>query len=194
MNLVFATGNEGKLKEVKRIFENTGFVILSKKDFEEFPEVEEDRITFEENAIKKAREIYEVTGIPAVADDSGLMVDQLNGEPGVYSARYAGENCTYDDNNNKLIAALKDLPAPHAASFVTYAAYYDGEKIIVAVGRLKGEIINEKSGEMGFGYDPVFIPDGYNTTLANFSPDDKNRISHRGKAFNKLKEMLTRIL
>jgi len=193
MELVFATGNKGKLKEVKNIFESSGYKILSMENFNGLPDVIEDRETFEENAIKKAKEIYNFTGKPTIADDSGLIVEQLNGAPGVYSARYAGENCTYEDNNNKLLRELEDFPTPHGASFVCYAAYYDGEKIIVVKGELKGEITNKKSGLKGFGYDPVFIPEGYEETLANFIIEKKNSMSHRGNAFKKLLNLLNKL-
>jgi len=193
MELVFATGNKGKLKEVKNIFESSGYKILSLEEYNDFPDVIEDRETFEENAIKKAKEIYNFTGKPTIADDSGLIVEQLNGAPGVYSARYAGENCTYDDNNNKLLDELKDFSSPHNASFVCYAAYYDGEIIIVVKGELKGVITNKKSGVKGFGYDPVFIPEGYDETLANFTIEKKNSISHRGNAFKKLLALLNKL-
>lgn len=193
MELVFATGNKGKLKEIRSIFQQTGYKILSLENYDGFPDVIEDRDTFEENAIKKAKEIYNFTGKPTIADDSGLIVEQLNGAPGVYSARYAGENCTYEDNNNKLLRELEDFPAPHRASFVCYAAFYDGEKIIVVKGELKGEITNKKSGVKGFGYDPVFIPEGYEETLANFTIEKKNSISHRGNAFTKLLNLLNKL-
>lgn len=193
MKLVFATGNKGKLKEVNEIFANSSFEILSKENFESFPDVVEDRETFEENAIKKAKEIYEFTGIPAIADDSGLMVNQLHGAPGVYSARYAGENCSYDDNNNKLLRELADFPQPHNASFVCYAAYYDGEVILVVKGELQGEISTIKTGDKGFGYDPVFLPAGSERTLALYSAEEKNLISHRGKAFRMLKNLISKM-
>ena len=193
MKLVFATGNKGKLSEVRKIFENTSYEILSKENFDSFPDVIEDRETFEENAIKKAKEIFEFSGIPAIADDSGLIVEQLNGAPGVYSASYAGENCTYDDNNNKLLKELSAFPEPHNAAFVCYAAYYDGDLILVVRGELKGMIISEKTGDQGFGYDPVFISDGSKNTLAQYSSEEKNKISHRGKAFESLKKLLRKM-
>lgn len=188
--LIFATGNKGKLAEVEKIFENSHFKIISLYDLGDVPEIEETGSTFEENAFIKAEAIYNLHKIPVVADDSGLSVEQLNGEPGVYSARYAGENCTYDDNNRKLTESLLQYSTPHKAKFVCSAIFYDGKNKITAVGELHGEMISEFRGTNGFGYDPIFLPDGYERTLAELTIKEKNLISHRAKAFNKLKELL----
>lgn len=188
--LIFATGNKGKLAEVEKIFENSHFKIISLYDLGDVPEIEETGSTFEENAFIKAEAIYNLHKMPVVADDSGLSVEQLNGEPGVYSARYAGENCTYDDNNRKLTESLLQYSTPHKAKFVCSAIFYDGKNKITAVGELHGEMISEFRGTNGFGYDPIFLPDGYERTLAELTIKEKNLISHRAKAFNKLKELL----
>lgn len=188
--LIFATGNKGKLAEVQKIFENTNFKIISLYEHGDVPEIEETGSTFAENALIKAEAIFSIYGKPVVADDSGLAVEQLNGEPGVYSARYAGENCTYDDNNKKLIKVLQQYDTPHKAKFVCSAIYFDGESKITAVGELHGEIIPEYRGENGFGYDPIFLPNGFDRTLAELTTEEKNEISHRAKAFNKLKSQI----
>lgn len=188
--LIFATGNLGKLKEVSKIFSNDDIKILSLKDFEDIPEIIEDGLTFEDNAFIKAEVIFNLFGKPVISDDSGLSIEQLNGEPGVISARYAGENCTYEDNNNKVINALKDFPEPHKAKFVSCALYFNGNEKIISIGELNGEIIKNGSGSNGFGYDPIFIPDGFTKTLAEMTTEEKNEISHRGIAFRSLRNKL----
>ena len=188
--LIFATGNKGKLKEVKKIFEKTDYEIVSLYDLGEVPEIIEDGETYEANALIKAKAIYEIHKLPVIADDSGLSVEQLNGEPGVYSARYAGENCTYDDNNKKLIKEAAKFDVPHKAKFVCSSVFYDGANIKTAFGELHGEIISEFKGTQGFGYDPIFIPKDSNRTLAEYSSEEKNQISHRAISFNKLKALL----
>lgn len=188
--LIFATGNKGKLAEVKKIFENSQFKIVSLYDIGDVPEIEETGSTFEDNAFIKAQAIYSIHEMPVIADDSGLSVEQLNGEPGVYSARFAGENCTYDDNNRKLIGLLQNFSTPHNAKFVCSAIYYDGVNKVIAVGELQGEIISEFRGSNGFGYDPIFLPFSYKKTLAELTTKEKNLISHRAKAFNDLKILI----
>ncbi len=190
MKVLFASKNQGKVREVKKILGEAGIEVLSLADFEDVPDVVEDRETFLDNSKKKAKEIYDKFRIPVVADDSGLSVEQLNGRPGVYSARYAGEDATDKDNNEKLISELTKLPSPHPARFISVAVYYNGNDYLSALGELKGEIILEPRGQNGFGYDPLFIPEGYNKTLAELTLEDKNRISHRAKAFSKLKMMI----
>lgn len=187
MKVLFASKNNGKVKEVKNILGEEGIEVLSLADFEDVADVVEDRETFLDNSKKKAKEIYDKFLIPVIADDSGLAVDQLDGRPGVYSARYAGENATDKDNNQKLVSELMGLPSPHKARFISVAVYYDGNNYISARGELNGEIILEPRGHNGFGYDPLFIPDGYRNTLAEISLEEKNRISHRAKAFRELK-------
>lgn len=188
--LIFASGNKGKVNEVKKIFADSDFEILSLFDLGDVPEIDETEDTFEGNALLKAKTIYDIHKIPTIADDSGLSVEQLDGAPGVISARYAGENCTFADNNHKLIKELKSYPEPHKAKFVSCAVYYDGTSHTTVFGEFTGRIIDEFRGTNGFGYDPIFIPDGFDKTLAEMTLDEKNKISHRAQSFNKLKQEL----
>jgi len=188
--LVFASTNEGKIKEVCDIFSDTGIIIIPMKELGSIPEIEEDGLTFEDNAFKKAKIVFQKFGLPTIADDSGLSIEQLGGRPGVLSARYAGEGCSYSDNNEKVLKELSGLPEPHKAQFITMAIYYNGRAVQRAVGKLQGKIIHEFRGSNGFGYDPIFVPDGYDITLAEMTLEEKNKISHRAKAFNELKEIL----
>ena len=153
----------------------------------------EDGDTCEANAVKKARAIAEFTGLPAVADDTGLEVDALGGRPGVYAARYAGEDATYEDNCRKLLRELMGVPREQrTARFLTVAAIaLPSDGIRVAQGTLEGMIAEEASGTLGFGYDPVFLIPKLGKTLAQLSADQKNTISHRAKAFAKVREMLS---
>ncbi len=190
MKIIFATQNKGKATEVKAIFANSPIEIISLYDLGNNIDIEEHGTTFRENAFIKAKAVYDIYQEPVVADDSGLSIEQLNGRPGVYSARYSGENCTYEDNNLKVIEELKDFPEPHFAKFISYAVYYDGKNEIEAIGELPGKIIKEQRGTNGFGYDPIFIPDGYEKTISELDFDLKNRISHRAKSFTVLKKKL----
>lgn len=190
MKIVLASQNQGKVKEVKEIFKNSPFEIISLYDLGNNIEIEETGLTFSENAFIKAKAIFDHYKEPVVADDSGLMIEQLNGRPGVISARYSGENCTYEDNNLKVIDELSEFPEPHRAKFVSTAIFYDGENAIEAVGELHGVIIKEQRGIAGFGYDPIFIPDGYDQTISEMDFELKNKISHRAGSFEKLKELL----
>ncbi|MEG8947595.1 RdgB/HAM1 family non-canonical purine NTP pyrophosphatase [Rosettibacter firmus] len=192
MKIIFASQNTGKVREVKSIFENSNFEIISLYDLGNNIEIDETGSTFSENAVIKAKTIYDYYKEPVIADDSGLIVEQLDGRPGVYSARYAGEKCTFEDNNIKVINELKEFPEPHKAKFVCTAVFYDGKNIIETVGELKGKIIKEQRGNNGFGYDPIFVPDGYDKTIAELSLEEKNKISHRAEAFNKLLAKLKR--
>jgi XTP/dITP diphosphohydrolase len=188
--LIFATKNRGKLNEVKNIFSDTEFEITSLLDLNYKLDIEENEKTFEGNARKKAEEVFNFYKIPVIADDSGIEVEQLNGIPGVYSARYAGENATDEENNQKIIGELRKYPEPHATRYVCCAVYYDGENYLIKFGEIKGRIIMRGRGTNGFGYDPLFVPDGYNQTMAELSTEVKNNISHRGIAFNKLKKRI----
>ena len=191
--LIFASNNHGKIKEVRELFSDLSVKVISLKDIENLPEIIEDGETFEENAFIKADVIYKEFKKPVIADDSGLSIQQLGGDPGVYSARYAGENCSYEDNNNKVIKELMNLTEPHIAKFICCAIYYDGNERIISIGELNGKIVKNRKGSMGFGYDPIFVPDGLNKTLAEMTLAEKNDISHRGIAFRKLKiKMLER--
>ena len=190
MKIIFATQNKGKAAEVKAIFANSSIEIISLYDLGNNIDIEEHGTTFRENAFIKAKAVYEIYREPVVADDSGLSIEQLDGRPGVYSARYSGENCTYEDNNLKVIEELKNFPEPHTAKFISYAVYYDWKNEIEAIGELHGRIIKEQRGTNGFGYDPIFIPDGYEKTISELDFKLKNEISHRARSFNQLKKKL----
>ena len=188
--IIFASQNLGKVEEVRHILNNLDIQIVSLSDIDGSIDIEETGTTFEENAFIKAKYVYDKFKIPTIADDSGLVVEQLSGDPGVYSARYAGEDCDDQANNKKLLAELKNYPEPHRAKFVCAAVYFDGKRKIDAMGEIHGKIIDEERGKNGFGYDPLFIPDGYSVTSAELEPEVKNNISHRFDAFNKLKKFL----
>jgi XTP/dITP diphosphohydrolase len=190
MEIVLATRNKKKLEEIRRITTGLPISILSLDDFPDCPETVEDRDTFEGNAIKKAIDVCTCTGKPALADDSGLEVDALGGAPGVYSARYAGNEGGNTDvrNYEKLLVELKNVPdEKRCARFVCCMAlaFPDGS-VKTFLGYVEGRIGHEPKGETGFGYDPVFIPNNYKKTFAEMSGDEKDRLSHRGKALMKL--------
>jgi len=185
VKLVIATRNAHKLEEIQAIFDFQGLEVSSAFDYPDIPDVVEDGDTLEANAIKKAVEIAQATGCRAMADDSGLEVDALGGAPGVYSARYAGEQCSYADNNAKLLIEL-DGNDNRRARFRTVIALADTAGNVQTVdGSCEGVIIDELRGTNGFGYDPLFVPDGYNQTFAELSAEEKNRISHRARALQK---------
>ncbi len=190
--LVLATRNRHKVIELVALLRDLGITIRSLDEFPDAPDVVEDGATCEANAIKKARAIAEYTGLPAVADDTGLEVDALGGRPGVHAARYAGEDATYDDNCRKLLRELTGVPHERrTARFVTVAAIAlpSGEMRVVH-GTLNGVIADETNGTLGFGYDPVFFVPELGKTLAQLSADQKNTISHRAKAFTMAKDLL----
>lgn len=190
--LVLATRNRHKREELAALLSDLGMRIRSLDEFPDVPEVIEDGETCEANAVKKARAIADATALPAVADDTGLEVDALGGRPGVYAARYAGEGATYEDNWRKLLHELAGVPRERrTARFVTVAAMaIPADGIQVAQGVLEGVIAEAPSGTQGFGYDPVFVVPGSGMTLAQLSAEQKNRISHRAKAFMKVREMI----
>lgn len=188
--VLLATTNKGKLHDVKEILKDIDVEILSFLDFDDYPNVKETGTTFLENAELKVKAAFEKFGIPCFGDDSGLEAFQLDGEPGIYSARYAGEDADDEKNNLKLIKKLSEYPEPHPGRFVCAAVYYDGKELISAIGEIRGTIIKTPRGKNGFGYDPLFVPDGYNITTAEMSLGEKNRISHRLKAFKQLKKFL----
>jgi XTP/dITP diphosphohydrolase len=194
--LILATNNQDKIREISDILKDLGIEILTAGDFEDFPDVEETGTTLSENAILKAKAVWDKYALPCVADDTGLEVDYLDGAPGVYSARYAGENCTYDDNNEKLLKILKDVPAEkRIARFKTAAAFVDSDGEIQTVeGILEGSIATEKRGSQGFGYDPLFIVGDTDKHLAELTLEEKNRISHRARAIEKVAELIRKSL
>lgn len=219
--IVLATRNKNKIDEMNALLHGVGYTVKSAYDFADLVDVDEDQDTLEGNALKKARYTYEMTGLPSLADDTGLEVDALGGRPGVYSARYAGEQATYADNVKKLVAELGEIiasgsaqytlsaesqqdsssiasedktlafdesvPVDHrqssfTARFRTVLALVDGQRTEIFNGVCEGRIILSPRGERGFGYDPVFVPEGYGITFAEMDPAVKNSISHRGKA------------
>lgn len=190
--ILFATSNQGKMKEVREILADLGVEVISMREAGVSAEIVEDGETFEENAVIKARTIMELTGEVTLADDSGLEIDALGGEPGVYSARYMGEDTSYHIKNNNLIRRLSQVPRQQrTARFVCSiaAAFPDGE-IITTDGVIEGLIGYEEAGENGFGYDPIFVVPQLGCTTAQLSDEQKNEISHRGKALRKMKEEL----
>jgi XTP/dITP diphosphohydrolase len=194
MEIVLATRNKKKVEEIRRIAADLPIIILSLDSFPECPETEEDRDTFEGNAVKKAVEVCKCTGKPALADDSGLEVEALGGAPGVYSARYAGNAGGGNDvrNYEKLLFELKNVPdEKRGARFVCCMAlaFPDGS-LKIFFGYAAGSIGHGPKGETGFGYDPVFIPKGYKNTFAEMSGEEKDKLSHRGKSLEKIADFL----
>ncbi|WP_286887191.1 XTP/dITP diphosphatase [Aneurinibacillus sp. UBA3580] len=190
--IVLATKNKGKVREFSRMFKGFDVEIVTIADLPDMPDVVEDGETFEANARKKAEAISHATGLPALADDSGLEVDALGGKPGVYSARFAGPNATDSQNNAKLIALMQDIPeAERKARFVCVLALaIPGGETLFARGTCEGRIVLESKGENGFGYDPHFFLPDRQQTMAELAPEEKNRISHRGEAVRKLENVL----
>jgi len=194
MDIILATRNKKKIEEIRRIIVDLTIVIHSLDEYSDCPETIEDKDTFEGNAIKKATEVCLFTGKPALADDSGLEVLALHNAPGVYSARYAGGAGAGNDvrNYEKLLAELVNVPhEKRAAQFVCCMAlaFPDG-RVVTFFGIAKGRIGLEPKGKTGFGYDPVFIPDGFERTFAEMAGNEKDKLSHRGKAIEKLAEFL----
>lgn len=190
--MIFATGNMGKLKEIKDILGDIGEEIISMKDAGIDVDIEENGSTFEENAIIKAKAIMELTGQIVLADDSGLEVDALNKEPGIYSARYMGVDTSYDIKNRNIIERLEGVEGDdRSARFVCAiaAAFPDGE-VIVTRGTIEGIIAKEPAGENGFGFDPIVYVPEYGMTTGQMAPEQKNQISHRGKALMEMKKIL----
>lgn len=181
--IVIASRNEHKIAELRELLKPLGIGLRPAADFKRLGEVEEDRPTLEGNALKKARYVHEETGLPALADDTGLEVDALDGRPGVYSARYAGEEARYDDNIDKLLDEMAGVePDDRGAQFRTVVAFARPEGTHTFEGVCRGGILEERRGEKGFGYDPVFLPEGHRETFAELDSAEKNRISHRGRA------------
>lgn len=196
MKLVLATNNKDKIREMKNLLDDLGIEILTSSDFDDFPDIEETGDSLKANAILKAEGIFKVTGLPSLADDTGLEVDYLNGAPGIYSARFAGVNCTYDDNNSKLLSEMKNVPyGKRTAQFRTVIAICRGEHETTTVeGSVDGYIAQEKSeSTKGFGYDPIFFHPPSGKTFAEMTLIEKNKISHRGLALKKAREFLKRI-
>lgn len=189
MQLVFATNNDHKLREIRDILGDS-FNLLSLKDLNIEEDIPENEPTLEGNAMYKARHIYGILKINVFADDTGLETDLLNGLPGVYSARFAGENKNSDDNIDRLLGMMGNSENRKARFRTVIALIADGSEHFFE-GISEGTIISERRGRQGFGYDPVFVPSGSNLTYAEMTLDEKNKISHRARAFNKLKEFLS---
>ena len=195
MRLLVATRNQHKLAEIRQIFSIPGLELVAADEIPGLPlEVVEDADTFEGNALKKARELCRASGLWTIADDSGLEVDALNHAPGVYSARYAGEECCYKANNDKLLRELSGVEARGACfrSVIALCAP-DGREWVVD-GQCVGQIIHEARGVNGFGYDPLFVPEGYTRTFAELDSATKNSLSHRGQALRRAAEAWSQIL
>jgi len=190
--IVFATTNEGKVKEIKEILKDFPIEVVSMKEMGITADIEENGTTFEENSLIKARALAKLTGLPALADDSGLEVDYLNGEPGIYSARYLGRDTDYDYKNNYIIDKLSGAKGEErSARFVCVISLVlpDGREFVER-GVVEGLIGYEQKGENGFGYDPIFYLPEYGKTSAELPPEEKNRISHRGKALTAMKKLI----
>jgi XTP/dITP diphosphohydrolase len=186
MKIVLATRNAGKIAELRRIL--SGFDIVGLEEFPSIGEVAETGVTFEENALLKAHAVAQGSGLPAVADDSGLCVDVLGGMPGVFSARWSGRHGDDQANLDLLLAQLSDVPADRLTAHFACAAALalpSGESRVVE-GALPGRLVTTPRGSNGFGYDPIFVPDGHDRTTAEMPPEEKDAISHRGRAFRAL--------
>lgn len=200
--VVIATRNRGKVKEFSQLFEEFGIKVYSLNDFENVPEIVEDGATFADNAFKKAAAVASLLHLPVLADDSGLMVDLLNGKPGVHSARFAGEQAADQMNNDKLTAELRkqieqrglrsSAPYLSPAQFVCVLVLYDPERneTLQAEGRCEGFIVEQGRGDLGFGYDPLFYLPETGKTMAELDTHEKNRLSHRARALRNLLEKL----
>ncbi len=179
--IVLASRNPNKIHELRELLSLPDLRVLSTADFPELEEVDEDALTLEGNALKKAHYVAMVTGLPSLADDTGLEVSALNGAPGVYSARYAGEQASYDDNVEKLLSEMEDIEQ-RKAQFRTVVAFVDADKQWMFEGVCRGHISRYRKGVKGFGYDPIFVPDGFEQSFAEMGSKQKNSISHRGLA------------
>ncbi len=192
--LVIATHNRNKFAEMKMALSGIGWEIIPAYDFPGIPEVIEDGHTLEENSLKKAVEVAEFTGLTSLSDDTGLFVDALQGAPGIYAARFAGINCTYKDNVDKLLKLLESVPINRRkAVFRTVVTIFhpSGKKDQVS-GEIEGVITSKAVGKDGFGYDPIFLPTGHSKVFAEMTLENKNKISHRGRALQKARTILYR--
>jgi len=186
MKLLIASRNKDKISEIKEILKNIDLEIVTAEDFPELPEVIEDKDTIEGNAIKKALECARFTGILTIADDTGLFVEALAGKPGVFAARFAGENCSYRDNREKLLREMKGQKN-RKAEFRTAVAFASPKGLLeVVIGKVAGEITNEETGKNGFGYDPIFKSVETGKTFGEMSKREKHLISHRARALKKI--------
>lgn len=194
--IIFATGNEGKMREIRVLLADLGLPVLSMKEAGAEPEIVEDGATFGENAEIKARAVWNLTGDIVLADDSGLVVDHLGGEPGIYSARYMGEDTSYEIKNRNIIDRLKDAGGrSRSARFVcNIAAVLPDGRVLHTEETMEGMIAEEPAGSGGFGYDPILFLPEYGLTSAEITMEEKNKISHRGKALRAMKAALEKVL
>jgi XTP/dITP diphosphohydrolase len=194
--VIIATKNPGKAKEFEHIFSARGIVVRTLLDYPEIPDVEETGVTFEENAILKAEAVSQALGKMVIGDDSGLMVDALEGRPGIYSARYAGEPKNDQNNTDKVLSELKGLPEEKRSArfYCALAVAVPGQEPMTVSGTCEGRILEERRGTNGFGYDPVFYVPEKGVAMAELSSDEKNKISHRANALKKLDVVLDSIL
>jgi XTP/dITP diphosphohydrolase len=190
MKLIIASNNKNKIYEIKKILGKKFDPILSQREAGIEHETDEDGKTFTENALKKAREIAEISGCAALADDSGICAHALDGAPGIYSARFSGGHGNDEDNNNLLIQKLSDKDDKGAHYTAAIALVYPDGSSVTAEGHMYGRIIDTPRGDRGFGYDPIFVPDGEERTVAEMSDEEKNEISHRARALQNLLSIL----
>jgi XTP/dITP diphosphohydrolase len=191
IKLVLATHNIHKQEEMNALLADMGIVIVGLDAYPQIGDIEETGTTLIENSFIKARTVHELTGLPSLADDTGLEVDALDGAPGVYSARYAGKNPSFEDNMNKLLTELQGLPKDRrTARFRTIISFVDGSRELFSEGIVEGIITLDTKGEDGFGYDPIFQPEGQDLTFAEMTQNEKNKISHRGRALIKMRKLL----
>ena len=191
MKIVLATHNKDKCLEMMDVLSNLNIELLTLNEFPHIGEIIEDGVTLEDNALIKARSVHELTKLPSLADDTGLEVEALGGAPGVFSARYSGENASYSDNVNKLLKDMQNVPnGKRMAKFRTVMAFIDDEMELIAEDCVEGIITDVTKGVDGFGYDPVFYVPEMNKTYAEMSIKEKNQISHRGKALVKMQTLL----
>lgn len=191
--LVIATTNQNKLKEFKEILKDLDIEVRSLADFGPIPEIIEDGATFDDNAYKKAHQTARILGLPTIADDSGLVVDALDGAPGVYSARYSGEDATDEKNVDKLLSELKGVEKRKAQFQCVLSIAVPSGPALTYEGSCEGTIIDERRGDNGFGYDPVFYFEEFDKTFAELSMEEKNKVSHRGKALAQVKAEVQQI-
>ncbi|MCO6552750.1 MAG: XTP/dITP diphosphatase [Gilliamella sp.] len=191
--IVLATNNQGKVNELQTLLANAGFDIIAQSQFN-VPDADETGLTFIENALLKARHTAKLTGLPAIADDSGLAVDALDGQPGIYSARYAGEHGNDKSNNQKLLKALQNIPKEKRTAYfycaLVFMRHENDPTPIICLGKWDGLILNEEQGDGGFGYDPLFYVPELGCTAAQLTKEQKSQISHRGQA---LKQLIAKI-
>ncbi|MDP7037037.1 MAG: XTP/dITP diphosphatase [Candidatus Marinimicrobia bacterium] len=193
--IVIATHNRDKEKELRAVLRDFPLEVKSLDHFPEIGDIEETGLTLMENAKIKAETVQKITQLPSLGDDTGLEVDALNGAPGVYSSRFAGEDVTYEENVKKLLNKLESVPIEkRTARFRTVIYYTDGKRELYSEGEIKGIITEKQIGKNGFGYDPVFYIPELKKTMAELSPEEKNKLSHRGQAMRKLRKLLLDII